>query len=81
MCDAPRLAPAKSLGIGQVDLKEFIDVSKSAALNNDDGTFFASILEGVGELRSDEDVDEQLLLYVEFTGKVKVTRISCVSHS
>jgi len=56
----------------QTDLKDCIDLSKATVLNSDGETSLASVLNGTGLLKSDEDVDEQLLIFVPFKTVVKV---------
>lgn len=49
-------------------------------LNNDSSTDPASVLGGHGVLRSDEDVDEQLLLVIPFKSKVKLYSVNFSSE-
>lgn len=64
-----------------IDLTHYVSVAKCSVLNNDSATSVDTVLAGSGMLRSDADCDEQLLLYVEFTEKVKLRHLAVRADS
>lgn len=60
-----------------INLVSQIDLNKSAALNNDTHTYIKTILNGSasGLLTSDRDVDEQLILVIQFVESVKIKQL------
>lgn len=82
-------APSEpSLPVGQQDapqsLAQFIDLDKAAALNADSHSYVKTILSPLqatanGILKSDDSVDEQLLIVIPFREAVKLRAISILA--
>jgi len=71
---ATTTVPAIAAGTKEpmVNLHDYIDLTKSTSLNNDAKTQLRSILVGDGVLKSDADVDAQLLIFLTFKEAVKI---------
>mmetsp|Transcript_25293 Transcript_25293/g.28049 ORF Transcript_25293/g.28049 Transcript_25293/m.28049 type:complete len:187 (-) Transcript_25293:309-869(-) len=70
---------------GPMDLLQFVDKASAQCLNNDEGTDVKSVICGppccpAGNLRSDADVDEQLLITIPFRVGVKIHSINIVAE-
>jgi len=65
----------------EVSLREYINFDKVSALNADPKTYSRSILEGHGVLKSDPEVDQQLMLVVPFREAVKLKSVRFLCDS
>lgn len=74
-CGGVNTAQAVECPTGFLSLNDYIDYNKSAVTNATNDSYIKSILQGSGHLKSDEDVDEQLLLFIAFTEKCKLRGI------
>lgn len=60
----------------EIDLKDYIKTSNAACLNRDESTYTSSVLAGgQGPLKSNSDIDHQLLITIPFTEKVNLRKL------
>lgn len=77
-------APTVPVGTtdSMVNINEFVDKDKAIALNADNATSIASLFgSGHGLLKSDQDVDAQLLLIIPFREKVKIRGVKFAAEA
>lgn len=81
-CGAP--PPTAPVGVAGAlsskgDLRQFINYGSVRVLNSDAKCSASSVLQGAGALRSDADVDQQLLISVPFTTPVNIASMRVVA--